>query len=68
MEGPAVPASSRTSIAGKEFHREDSFFGRLSMDYRAYVLDDNGSIVNVRELEARDDSDAVEQARKPRRL
>jgi hypothetical protein len=38
------------------------------MDYRAYVLDDNGSIVNVRELEARDDSDALEQARKPRRL
>jgi hypothetical protein len=34
------------------------------MDYRAYVLDDNGSIVNVRELEARDDSEAVEQAQK----
>jgi hypothetical protein len=34
------------------------------MDYRAYVLDDNGSIVNVRELEAPDDSEAVEQARK----
>jgi hypothetical protein len=27
-------------------------------------LDDNGSIVNVRELEAPDDSEAVEQARK----
>ena len=34
------------------------------MDYRAYVLDDNGSIVNVRALEAPDDSEAVEQARK----
>jgi hypothetical protein len=34
------------------------------MDYRAYVLDDNGSIVNVRELEAPDDSEAVEQAQK----
>jgi hypothetical protein len=32
------------------------------MDYRAYILDEKGHIIALRELDAVDDRDAVQQA------
>jgi hypothetical protein len=33
------------------------------MDYRAYILNDAGKIINVREIVARDDAEAIAQAK-----